>query len=59
MRANALARPEQTVFPEILAIVRVALRDAVDAPTERASLDIVGDALIAVAAIAQAEVRHA
>ncbi|GJG95835.1 hypothetical protein [Cupriavidus pauculus] len=59
MRANALARPEQTVFPEIIAIVRVALRDAVDAPTERASLDIVGDALVAVATIAQAEVRHA
>lgn len=57
--ANEFARPEQTVFPQILAIVRLALRDAVDAPTERASLDIVGDALVAVAAIAQAEVRHA
>lgn len=56
---NALARPEQAAFPQILAIVRAALRDAVIAPDDRASLDVAGAALVAVAAIAQAEVAHA
>ncbi|SOY55788.1 hypothetical protein [Cupriavidus taiwanensis] len=56
---NVLARPEQTAFPEILAIVRAALREAIEAPSDRASLDVVGAALVAVAAIAKAEVAHA
>lgn len=55
---NAFARPEQTAFPQILAIVRAALRDAVAAPDDRASLDVAGAALVAVAAIAKAEVAH-
>ncbi|EAP74585.1 hypothetical protein RRSL_04437 [Ralstonia solanacearum UW551] len=54
---NAPARPEQPAFPQILAIVRTALRDAVAAPTDRASLDVAGAALLAVAAIVQAR-RH-
>ena len=49
MRASASARPEQTQLPEILAIVRTALRDAVSAPTDRESLDVAGAALVAVA----------
>ncbi|MCY0858083.1 hypothetical protein [Cupriavidus sp. D39] len=62
MRASASARPEQTQLPEILAIVRTALRDAVSAPTDRESLDVAGAALVAVAdrvRALQAEVRHA
>ncbi|MFS9605516.1 hypothetical protein, partial [Klebsiella pneumoniae] len=55
---NAFARPEQTAFPQILAIVRAALRDAVAAPDDRVSLDVAGAALVAVAAIAKAEVAH-
>lgn len=60
---NALARPEQTQFPvpEILTIVRTALRDAVSARTDRESLDVTGAALVAVAdrvRALQAEVRH-
>ncbi|WP_248112003.1 hypothetical protein, partial [Ralstonia pseudosolanacearum] len=55
---DAPARPEQPAFPQILAIVRTALRDAVAAPTDRASLDVAGAALLAVAAIAQARRRH-
>ena len=55
---NAFARPEQTAFPQILAIVRTALRDAVAAPDDRASLDVAGAALVAVAAIAKAGVAH-
>ncbi len=54
---DVLARPEQPAFPRILAIVRTALRDAVAAPTDRASLDVAGAALLAVAAIVQAR-RH-
>ncbi|MBV8271638.1 MAG: hypothetical protein JO067_05140 [Cupriavidus sp.] len=59
MRANVLARPEQTAFPEILAIVRTALREAIEAPNDRASLDVAGAALVAVATIVKAEVGHA
>ncbi|EHP41246.1 hypothetical protein OR16_21146 [Cupriavidus basilensis OR16] len=55
---NTFARPEQTAFPKILAIVRAALREAIAAPTDRASLDVAGAALVAVAAIAQSEVAH-
>ena len=55
---NAFARPEQTAFPQILAIVRTALRDAVAAADDRTSLDVAGAALVAVAAIAKAEVAH-
>ncbi|AXV85632.1 hypothetical protein CJO78_04595 [Ralstonia solanacearum] len=55
---NALARPEQTAFPQILAVVRAALREAIAAPNDRAALDVAGAALVAVAAIAQAEVAH-
>lgn len=57
--ADSLARPEHLAFPEILNIIRAALRDAVLAPTDRASLDIAANALVTVAAIAKAEVRHA
>ncbi|RQZ14164.1 hypothetical protein DIE15_19180 [Burkholderia sp. Bp9031] len=59
MRANAPARPEQTQFPNTLtSIAREALRDAALAPTERAALDVCGDALRRLAEIARAEVRH-
>lgn len=57
MRANAHARPEQTTLPQILAIVRAAMRDAVNAPTDRASLDVAGKALVAIAELARLEAR--
>ena len=59
---SAIARPEhplahigQSPLPEILAIVRTALRDAVSAPTDRESLDVaVADRVRAL----QGEMRH-
>ncbi|MGO4811901.1 hypothetical protein AB4156_20270 [Cupriavidus sp. 2MCAB6] len=62
MAMSSLAHTEQSPLPEILAIVRTALRDAVAAPTDRESLDVAGAALVAVAdrvRALQAEVRHA
>ncbi|CAG2159548.1 hypothetical protein [Cupriavidus numazuensis] len=57
--ANVVSMREPAALTEILTIVRSALRDAINAPTDRASLDVVGDALVAVAAIAKSEVAHA
>lgn len=48
---NTLARPEQT---QIRSLIQKALRDAVAAPSDRDSLDIVGAALTAIAALANA-----
>ncbi len=62
MPQSSLAHTGQSPLPEILAIVRAALRDAVSAPTDRESLDLAGAALVAVAdrvRALQAEVRHA
>ncbi|MGT2429686.1 hypothetical protein ACU4HD_14945 [Cupriavidus basilensis] len=49
MRQSSLVHTGQSPLPEILAIVRTALRDAVSAPTDRESLDVAGAALVAVA----------
>lgn len=62
MRQSSLAHTGQSPLPEILAIVRAALRDAVSAPTDRESLDVAGAALVSIAdrvRALQAEVRHA
>ncbi|MDM8358827.1 hypothetical protein [Pandoraea communis] len=56
--ANAAARHEQPALTEILSIARAALRAAVNAPTDDASLDAVGDALVAIARVVETEVRH-
>lgn len=61
MRQSSLAHTGQLPLPEILAIVRTALRDAVSASTDRESLDVAGAALVAVAErvrAMQGEVRH-
>lgn len=56
---QALARPEQSNFStNLLSIVRAALRDAVNAPSDVDALDISAAALLAVAACLQGEVRH-
>ena len=55
--ANAPARLEQTILIEILSIARAALRSAVEAPTDHASLDAAGAALVAIALVVEAEVR--
>ncbi|WP_175751452.1 hypothetical protein [Burkholderia anthina] len=56
---QALARPEQSNFSaNLLSIVRAALRDAVNAPSDVDALDISAAALLAVAACLQDEVRH-
>lgn len=57
MAAKAPARPEQTLSS--LEIIRNALRAAALAPTDRAALDTVGDALRQLADLARVEVRHA
>ncbi|WP_404841966.1 hypothetical protein [Burkholderia vietnamiensis] len=60
MRANALARPEQSQFPDQLTqIVSNALRAAALAPTYIDALDITGDALRRLADLAREEVSHA
>ncbi|ULX55233.1 hypothetical protein A9P79_25695 [Cupriavidus taiwanensis] len=62
MAQSSLAHTGQSAFPEILTLIRAALRDAVAAPTDRQSLDVAGAALVAVAErvrALQAEVRHA
>lgn len=61
MATSSLAHTGQSPLPEILAIVRTALRDAVTAPTDRESLDVAGAALVAVAdrvRALQGEARH-
>ncbi|WP_458763196.1 hypothetical protein [Cupriavidus basilensis] len=61
MAMSSLAHTGQSPLPEILAIVRTALRDAVTAPTDRESLDVAGAALVAVAErvrAMQGEPRH-
>ncbi|MBO7754499.1 hypothetical protein [Burkholderia pseudomallei] len=56
---QALARPEQSNFSaNLLSIVRAALRDAVNAPSDVDALDISADALLAIVACLQSEVRH-
>jgi hypothetical protein len=50
------ARPEQPQSP--IEIIRVALRAAVLAPSDRAALDVTGDALRRLADLARAEVVH-
>ncbi|HEM7876480.1 TPA: hypothetical protein U2L31_002861 [Burkholderia contaminans] len=56
---QTLARPEQSNFSaNLLSIVRAALRDAVNAPSDVDALDISAAALLAVAACLQGEVRH-
>ncbi len=57
MRANALARPEQTQSP--LEIIRIALRDAALSDRPNDAIDVLGSALLQLAVIARAEVRHA
>jgi hypothetical protein len=57
MAAKAPARPEQTLSS--LEIIRNALRAAALAPTDRAALDTVGDALRQLADLVRVEVRHA
>lgn len=52
------ARPEQTESP-VLAIVSNALRAAALASSDRAALDVAGDALRRIAELAAAEVRYA
>jgi len=62
MPQSSLAHTGQSVLPEILAIVRAALRDAVFARSDRESLDVTGAALLAVAErvrALQGEERHA
>ncbi|UVA78025.1 hypothetical protein [Pandoraea commovens] len=56
--ANAFARQEQSALTEILSIARTALRAAVNAPTDDASLDAAGDVLVAIARVVETEVRH-
>ncbi|WP_080763602.1 MULTISPECIES: hypothetical protein [Burkholderia] len=56
---QALARPEQSNFStNLLSIVRAALRDAVNAPSDRDALDISAAALLAIVACLQGEVHH-
>ncbi|WP_223996257.1 hypothetical protein [Burkholderia gladioli] len=56
---QALARPEQFDFSaNLLSIVRAALRDAVNAPSDVDALDISAAALLAIVACLQGEVRH-
>lgn len=62
MRQPSLAHVGQSPLPEILAIVRSALRDAIVARSDRESLDVTGAALVAVAErvrALQGEGRHA
>lgn len=49
MRANALARPEQTQTQ--LEIIRAALRDAALAQSDQVALDILGDTLLTLAGV--------
>lgn len=51
------ARPEQTQSP--LEIIRTALRDAALSDRPNDAIDLLADALVRLAAIAQVEVRHA
>ncbi|KVN15257.1 hypothetical protein WT09_14805 [Burkholderia stagnalis] len=56
---QALARPEQSnVSANLLSIVRAALRDAVNAPSDVDALDISAAALLAIVACLQGEVQH-
>lgn len=63
---NALARPERSAahighfsLPDtVLRVVREALRGAVAAPTDREAMDLAGAALVQLAELARAEVRH-
>ncbi|WP_232438440.1 hypothetical protein [Burkholderia ubonensis] len=56
MRANALARPEQT--ESILKIIRAALRAAALAPFDRDALDVLGAALVCLADLSRVEVAR-
>lgn len=56
MAVKASARPEQTLSP--LEIIRNALRAAALAPSDRAALDVTGDALRQLADLERAEVPH-
>ncbi|MCL4670433.1 MULTISPECIES: hypothetical protein [Burkholderia] len=56
MRANALARPEQT--ESILEIIRAALRAAALAPSDRDALDVLGAALVCLADLSRVEVAR-
>jgi len=56
MRPAIPARPEQQQSP--LEIIRNALRAAALAPNADAALDVTGAALVRLADLAKAEVRH-
>ncbi|WP_198345547.1 hypothetical protein [Burkholderia ubonensis] len=56
MRANTLARPEQT--ESILEIICAALRAAALAPSDRDALDVLGAALVCLADLSRAEVAR-
>ncbi|WP_143293601.1 hypothetical protein [Burkholderia pseudomallei] len=54
---HAAARPEQTQSP--LEIIRIALRNAALSDRPNDAIDVLGAALLQLAVIARAEVRHA
>lgn len=58
MHGTTLARPEQTQSPLQLQIINRALRDAALAPSANDALDCCADALLELAELARAEVRH-
>lgn len=58
MTANTSARSEHTYPPVRLQIINCALRDAALAPTANDALDCCADALLVLAELARAEVRH-
>jgi len=53
------ARPEQKSFPNTLTIVNDALRAAALSDRPNDAIDLLADALVKLAALAQVEVRHA
>nr|WP_250463777.1 MULTISPECIES: hypothetical protein [unclassified Caballeronia] len=58
MHGNTLARPEQTALPLQIQIINRALRDAALAPSANDALDCCAEALLHLAELARAEVRH-
>ncbi|SAL02201.1 hypothetical protein AWB80_08301 [Caballeronia pedi] len=58
MRPAIPARPEQTYPPLQIRIINRALRDATLAPNANDALDCCADALLHLAELARAEVRH-
>ncbi|GAB5098549.1 hypothetical protein [Caballeronia sp. HLA56] len=58
MRLAIPARPEQTDPPLQIQIINRALREAALAPSANDALDCCADALLELAELARAEVRH-